>query len=81
MPLTKTDILVYAHWVGMKAPKLIGVLGVQQAKDKKAFGFEYSNEWLQSAEQILIDPNIGWYKGDFKGVENTTHIKALTWYV
>jgi hypothetical protein len=25
MPLTKTDILVYAHWVGMKAPKVTGV--------------------------------------------------------
>ncbi|MDP2236577.1 MAG: HipA domain-containing protein [Bacteroidales bacterium] len=63
MPLTKTDILVYAHWVGMKAPKWIGVLGAQQAKGKKAFSFEYSNEWLQTTEQILIDPDIGWYKG------------------
>jgi len=63
MPLTKTDILVYAHWVGMKAPKWIGVLGAQQAKGKKAFSFEYSNEWLQTTEQILIDPDIGWYNG------------------
>jgi len=29
---TKTDILVYAHWLGMKEPKLIGVLSTQHTK-------------------------------------------------
>jgi len=29
---TKTDILVYAHWLGMKEPKLIGVLSAQHTK-------------------------------------------------
>jgi serine/threonine-protein kinase HipA len=47
----------------MKEPKLIGVLSAQQAKGKKAFSFEYSNDWIQSKEQILLDPDIGWYKG------------------
>ena len=36
MANTKTDILVFAHWVGMKEPKLIGVLSAQQAK-----GFQF----------------------------------------
>ncbi|MHC1702366.1 MAG: type II toxin-antitoxin system HipA family toxin [Tenuifilaceae bacterium] len=63
MANTKSDILVYAHWLGMKEPKLIGVLSAQQAKGKKAFSFEYSNDWIQSKEQILLDPDIGWYKG------------------
>lgn len=63
MPAAKTDILVYAHWLGMKAPKLIGVLNAQQAKGKKAFSFAYSDDWIQSAEQVLLDPDIGWYKG------------------
>jgi serine/threonine-protein kinase HipA len=63
MATTKTDILVYAHWLGMKEPKLIGVLSAQQAKGKKAFSFEYTNDWIQSTEQMLLDPDIGWYKG------------------
>lgn len=63
MALSKTDILVYAHWLGMKDPKLIGTLSAQQAKGKKAFSFEYSKEWIQSKEQILLDPDIGWYTG------------------
>lgn len=60
---TKTDVFVYAHWVGMNEPKMIGVLSAQQAKGRKAFSFEYSDEWFQSSEQILLDPDIGWYKG------------------
>jgi serine/threonine-protein kinase HipA len=38
MSPSKTDILVYAHWLGMKEPVQIGVLSAQQAKGKKAFG-------------------------------------------
>lgn len=63
MTNVKTDILVYAHWVGMNEPKLIGVLSAQQAKGKKAFSFEYSDDWINSSEQILLDPDLGWYKG------------------
>ena len=63
MSITKTDILVFAHWMGIKEPKLIGILSAQQTKGRKAFSFEYSDEWIQSKEQILLDPDIGWYKG------------------
>ncbi len=63
MKTIKTDILVYAHWLGMNEPKLIGILSAQQAKGSKAFSFEYSNDWIQSKEQILLDPDIGWYAG------------------
>jgi serine/threonine-protein kinase HipA len=63
MATTKTDILVYADWIGMKEPKLIGILSAQQAKSKKAFSFEYSDSWIRSKEQILFDPDIGWYSG------------------
>jgi len=63
MSNTKTDILVYVHWVGMKEPKFIGVLGAQQSKGKMAFSFEYSTDWIHSTEQFLLDPDIGLYKG------------------
>lgn len=63
MPIEKTDIQVYAHWLGMAEPKCIGILSAQQAKGRKAFGFAYNPEWLQSREQLLLDPDIGWYAG------------------
>lgn len=59
----KTDIWVYAHWKGLNEPKCIGILSAQQAKGRKAFSFTYAQEWLQSEEQILIDPDIAWYSG------------------
>ena len=63
MSSVKTDIYVYAHWIGIPEPKCIGILGAQQAKGKKAFSFEYDRDWIHSKEQLLIDPDIGWYIG------------------
>jgi serine/threonine-protein kinase HipA len=63
MSSTKTDILVYAHWLGMLEPKCIGVLSAQQAKGKKAFSFAYNEDWINSKEQVLLDPNITWFSG------------------
>ena len=34
----KREIYVYAHWFGMKDPKLIGVLSAHQGKGRKSFG-------------------------------------------
>jgi serine/threonine-protein kinase HipA len=59
----KTEIMVYAHWVGMAEPKRIGVLRAHQAKGRKAFCFEYDREWIASKEQMLLDPDISWYPG------------------
>lgn len=59
----KTEIWVYAHWIGMPEPKSIGILSAHQAKAKKAFSFEYDKEWIKSKEQMLLDPEIGWYSG------------------
>jgi len=63
MSSTKTDILVYAHWLGMLEPKCIGVLSSQQAKGKKAFSFAYNEDWINSKEQVLLDPDITWFSG------------------
>jgi len=63
MSTGKTDIFVYAHWIGMSEPKCIGLLSAQQAKGKKAFSFEYEKDWIQSKEQMILDPDIEWYSG------------------
>ena len=44
----KTNIWVYAHWVGMPEPTCIGILSAHQAKGKKAFSFEYDPNWIRS---------------------------------
>jgi len=59
----KTDIWVYAHWKGMLNPQCIGILSTQQAKGRKAFSFSYHKDWITSAEQLLLDPDIAWFSG------------------
>jgi serine/threonine-protein kinase HipA len=63
MDKTKLDIWVYAHWVGMKDPKCIGILSTHFGKGRKSFSFEYDKEWISSQEQMLLDPDLGWYSG------------------
>ncbi len=59
----KTDILVYADWIGLDGPKTVGILSAQQAKSRKAFSFSYDKEWIQSDAQRLLDPDIQWFSG------------------
>lgn len=61
--MDKTDIYIYADWVGMLESELIGVLSAHQAKGRKAFSFEYDRAWLMSKGHLLIDPDIQFYTG------------------
>lgn len=59
----KTDIYVYADWLGMLEPELLGILSAHQAKGRKAFSFEYDKKWLNTKPQRLIDPDIQFFSG------------------
>ncbi len=63
MDKSKIDIWVYAHWVGMRDAKCIGILSAHFGKGRKSFSFEYDSEWISSKEQLLLDPDLGWYSG------------------
>jgi serine/threonine-protein kinase HipA len=63
MAINKTNIWVYAHWVGMTKPVCVGVLTANQAKGRKSFSFEYDKDWITSKEQLILDPDIRWYTG------------------
>lgn len=47
----------------MKEPKGIGILSAHFGKGRKSFSFEYDREWISSHEQMLLDPDLGWYSG------------------
>ena len=59
----KFDIYVFADWIGLNGPTLIGTLSAHFAKGKKAFSFEYDNDWLKTDVQRLLDPDIAFYSG------------------
>ena len=54
----KTDIFVYAHWLGMTKAKLIGILSAHQGKGRKSFSFAYEKDWLPSNQAFLLDPDL-----------------------
>lgn len=59
----KFDIFVFADWIGLPEPQLIGLLSAHYAKGKKAFSFEYDKDWLNSPQQRLLDPDIQFFSG------------------
>jgi serine/threonine-protein kinase HipA len=63
MDKAKTDIFVYAHWLGMKDPSLIGILSAQSGKGRKSFSFDYDKNWINTRERILLDPDLNWFTG------------------
>ena len=63
MATGKFDIYVFADWIGLEEPTLIGTLSAHFAKAKKAFSFEYDKNWLKTDAQRLLDPDIEFYSG------------------
>ncbi|MGI6573197.1 MAG: type II toxin-antitoxin system HipA family toxin [Fermentimonas sp.] len=61
--MKRKEIFVYADWVGLGGPTLMGVLAVDVLKGKEIFSFEYSDEWLKSNHVYMLDPDLGFYPG------------------
>jgi len=59
----KRSLDVYAHWLGMEDPLLMGTLHSDRLKGKELFSFEYSEDWLQSGPAQLLDPSLQLYSG------------------
>ncbi|MEQ6120349.1 hypothetical protein [Reichenbachiella sp. MALMAid0571] len=57
MGTSKTDVFVYAHWVGMPDPKLIGLLSAHQGKDFILKGFDVMSSWKCST-LALVSSNL-----------------------
>ena len=56
-------IYVYADWQGIDDPMLMGVLYSILLRGKEIFSFEYDNDWIQSDQAQLIDPDLQLFKG------------------
>ncbi|HBX49933.1 MAG: toxin HipA [Bacteroidetes bacterium RIFOXYA12_FULL_35_11] len=59
----KFNIYVYADWIGLGGPTLMGVLSAHYGKGRKSFCFEYEPGWLKNKNRIVFDPDIEWYSG------------------
>ncbi|MDL2322436.1 HipA domain-containing protein [Bacteroidales bacterium OttesenSCG-928-A17] len=63
MKQEKKKIYVYADWVELESPTLMGLLSVEYSRGKEIFSFEYVNQWLSSNNTRMLDPDLGLYSG------------------
>jgi serine/threonine-protein kinase HipA len=64
MKKNETIIWVYADWLPLESPQIMGGLSAQRIRGKEVFSFEYHESWLNSNMPILnLDPNLGLFKG------------------
>lgn len=57
------EILVYADWIGMSEPLIMGILRVEQIRGEEIFSFEYETNWLKSEYVQELDPDLRLYGG------------------
>jgi serine/threonine-protein kinase HipA len=54
---------VYAHWLGMKSPSLMGILNAASSRGSLVFSFNYDDQWLKRKDSFYLDPNLQHYSG------------------
>lgn len=59
----KRTIYVYADWVALKNPILIGELYSERLRGKEVFSFAYDKHWLQADYTHQLDPDLNLYEG------------------
>ena len=56
-------IFVYANWIRMDEPILMGKLHSQITRGEEIFSFEHNQTWLESSYAHQIDPDLQLYSG------------------
>jgi serine/threonine-protein kinase HipA len=60
---TNKKVYVYADWVALKEPTLMGILSAVVTRGKEVFSFEYTEDWIKSGQPQNIDPNLQFFTG------------------
>jgi serine/threonine-protein kinase HipA len=59
----RRSILVYADWITLNNPSLLGILYSTPIRGKEVFSFEYNDSWLKSGKAQNLDPDLQLYSG------------------
>ena len=59
----KRTIYIYADWLTLDEPILIGELYSELLRGKEIFSFAYNSAWLQSDYAYQLDPDLGLFEG------------------
>lgn len=59
----KKEILVFANWMDLPEPLLMGTLHATPSRGSEIFSFEYDHAWLSSGHSQNIDPDLQMFSG------------------
>ena len=57
------DILVYADWIELEGPALLGTLSVAHTKGREIFSYAYDKAWLDRGLAQNLDPDLQLFAG------------------
>lgn len=60
---SQCHIYVYADWIGLTQPILMGTLSATVSRGKEIFSFCYNNEWLKNQNARVLDPALQLFQG------------------
>ena len=59
----RPPIYVYADWVWLEKPALMGVVHRSVVRGQEVLAFEYEQEWLKQGDAMLLDPRLQLVQG------------------
>lgn len=59
----RPPIYVYADWVWLEKPALMGVVHRSVVRGEEVLAFEYEQEWLKQGDAMLLDPRLQLVQG------------------
>lgn len=60
----RKHIYVYADWIELNGPKLMGILNIDVSKGTEVFSFSYDKKWIEEDYGQELDPDLQLYIGD-----------------
>lgn len=69
------QVYVFADWIGLEQPTLVGTLNADKIKGKEHFRFAYDEHWLKTFAQ-QIDPDLQLFCGE-QHSQNTQNFRVF----
>lgn len=60
----RKQIYVFADWIGVAGPQLMGVLSADLVRGEEILSFSYDKNWIRRGSAQELDPDLQFYSGD-----------------
>lgn len=75
--MSRKEVKVYASWIPIESPKLIGQLTFSETSRGGIFSFSYDNTFIQSEYRLQIDPLLTLHSGELYNDVSDRNFRAF----